>query len=96
LFGNAQPYLWKKSNFSLLKHKAQELSDRDRVDVGAILLNYAWHTNDWRIAHTILNSLNLKVDPSARINIHLKQYLDMQNLDKDSRDYLYSSEVLAA
>jgi hypothetical protein len=96
LFGNAQPYLWKKSNFSLLKHKAQELSDRDRVDVGAILLNYAWHTNDWGIAHTILNSLNLKVDPSARINIHLKQYLDMQNLDKDSRDYLYSSEVLAA
>lgn len=96
LFGKPEPYSWERLEFRQLKQKATELSRSDRVDVGAILMNYAWHTNEWKIAYAILKSLNLNADASAQINVYLEQYLDMQNLDKDSRDYLYRSEVLAA
>jgi len=97
LFGKIEPYDWDKQlDFPYLKRKTKDLSIRDCVAQGAVLLNYARQTNDWGKAIGILKQIESEHNAPTKINDFLKQYLDSQCLDVDVSDYLHRIEVLAA
>jgi hypothetical protein len=97
LFGKIDPYVWNQQlDFPNLKRISQTYSKRDRVDQGAVLLNYAKQTNDWAKAIGLLKRMEPTLNAPTTINIFLKQYLDLQNLDNEMSEYLHRIEVLAA
>ena len=79
-----------------LLSKAKNLSDDYRIDSGTAVLNYAWHTKDWRGAMTVLKRLEPEANAPKKINTFLNQYLQSQNIDADGRDFLRRMNVLVA
>ncbi|MEI6332795.1 MAG: ImmA/IrrE family metallo-endopeptidase [Pseudanabaena sp. ELA645] len=97
LFGKTDPYLWNQQlDFPNLKRISQIYSKRDHVDQGAVLLNYAKQTNDWAKAIGLLKQIEPRLNAPTIINIFLKQYMDLQNLDNEISEYLHRIEILAA
>jgi hypothetical protein len=78
---------------------AQFISQRDRVDPGLVVLNYAWFQShlswqkqeNWTHNTTTDKALNLlekNADAPKIINGYLRDYLDLEKLDEDSQEYL--------
>lgn len=79
-----------------LLSKAKSLSDDYRIDSGTAVLNYAWQVKDWRGAMTALKKLEPEANAPEKINTFLNQYLQLQSIDADSRDFLRRMSVLAS
>lgn len=82
-----------------LATSAKEISVRDRVDPGVVVLNYAWIKANravtakerkiiWYTASKALKILEGEADAPTQINRYLQKYLDVDRLDGDSQDYL--------
>lgn len=78
---------------------AQNISNRDAVDPGVVVLNYAWgkakQTAEkksrqiiWATARKALNILEGIADAPKKINRYARNYLNLDKLDGDSQDYL--------
>jgi hypothetical protein len=98
LFGRTEPYKWdKKLDLSRLQRMSQDFSKQDRVAQGAVLLNYAYQTNDWKKVNWFLKTVEPElINAPAVINDFLKIYLASEYLNDDASDYLHRIEVLAA
>jgi hypothetical protein len=59
-------------------------------------LNYAWHTKDWQGAMAVLKKLEPEANAPKKINAFLNQYIQPQNIDADSRDFLRRMNILAS
>jgi Zn-dependent peptidase ImmA (M78 family) len=92
---NFPPYLSGKG----MVDYARQISVRDRVDPGAVILNNAWNKAVrvvtkkeeriiWATANESLNIIEGDADAPKKINIYAQQYLDLDKLDVDSQDYL--------
>jgi Zn-dependent peptidase ImmA (M78 family) len=96
LFGDSDLKWSNKLSPNDLLSKARSLSDDYRIDSGAAVLNYAWHTKDWQGAMAVLKKLEPEANAPEKINAFLNQYLQPQNIDADSRDFLRRMSVLAS
>jgi|GEM_PF-199613 len=97
LFGKTDPYLWNQQlDFPNLKRISKTYSKRDCVDQGAVLLNYAKQTNDWAKAIGLLKQMEPRPNAPTIINIFLKQYMDLQNLDSEISEYLHRIEIFSS
>jgi Zn-dependent peptidase ImmA (M78 family) len=98
LFGRTDPYKWdEKLDYTQLKRISQDFSRQDRVAQGAILLNYAYHKNDWKKVNGFLKTVKPElINAPAVINDFLKLNLHSERLSDDAFDYLHRIEVLAA
>jgi Zn-dependent peptidase ImmA (M78 family) len=78
---------------------ARQISVRDKVDPGAVILNNAWNKAAsvatlkeermiWAIADQSLKIIEGNADAPKKINLYAQQYLDFDKLDADSQDYL--------
>ncbi|GAB1544607.1 hypothetical protein NUACC21_72830 [Scytonema sp. NUACC21] len=78
---------------------AQQISARDDVDPGVVVLNYAWSRTNrtaikkdqqiiWATATKALKIIEGDVDAPKQINRYVQQHLDLDRLDEDSQDYL--------
>jgi Zn-dependent peptidase ImmA (M78 family) len=78
---------------------ACNISVRDRVDPGVVVLNYAWSKANlvnskkeksiiWATAKKALSLIEDKEYAPLKINHHLQKHLDLERLDEDSQDYL--------
>lgn len=81
---------------------AQDISRRDSVDPGVVLLNYAWIKANrtaiqkdksiiWATASKALKIIEGNVDAPKLINSYARKHLDLDKLDGDSQDYLESA-----
>jgi Zn-dependent peptidase ImmA (M78 family) len=78
---------------------AQNISNRDAVDPGVVVLNYAWGKANqtankksqqiiWATARKALKILEGIADAPKKINCYARNYLNLDKLDGDSQDYL--------
>lgn len=79
---------------------AQNISDRDNVSPGVVVLNYAWgkinrtaikkdqHRIVWATANKALKIIEGDADAPKQINHYARKYLNLDKLDGDSQDYL--------
>jgi Zn-dependent peptidase ImmA (M78 family) len=96
LFGNVT-LLWReKLNSKKLYLEAIRLSTIYKVSSSLVVLNYAWQTKDWRAAMTVLKKLEPEANAPKKINAFLNQYIQPQNIDADSRDFLRRMNILAS
>jgi|688.fasta_scaffold97029_3 Zn-dependent peptidase ImmA (M78 family) len=96
LFGNVT-LLWReKLNSKKLYLEAIRLSRIYKVSSSFVTLNYAWHTKDWQGAMAVLKKLEPEANAPKKINAFLNQYIQPQNIDADSRDFLRRMNILAS
>jgi len=96
LFGNVT-LLWReKLSSKKLYLEAIRLSRIYKVSSSFVTLNYAWHTKDWQGAMAVLKKLEPEANAPEKINAFLNQYLQPNNIDEDSRDFLRRMNVLAS
>ncbi|MFN9175271.1 MAG: ImmA/IrrE family metallo-endopeptidase [Synechocystis sp.] len=94
LFGES-PFSWsKKLEFKQLLSESRRLSIDYRVEVGSVILSYGWQTKDWKIAMSVLKKLEPNSNAPATINAYFKKYIDLNNLDQDTQDYLNRLDIL--
>jgi len=78
---------------------AQEISTRDNVDPGVVVLNSSWSKASlaatsssrgiiWATASKALKIIEGDADAPTQINCYVQTYLDLDRLDGDSQDYL--------
>jgi Zn-dependent peptidase ImmA (M78 family) len=85
-------------NGEKLVEYARSISDKDGVDPGIVILNYAWMKASqaaiekkaifWATAQKALNIIEENIEYSQLINHYLQSQLDWEKLDNDSQDYL--------
>ena len=92
-------YTFQKLTGEKLASYAQYISQRDRVDPGVVVLNYAWFQSHfaqpkrenqmiWATANKALKIIEENADAPRIINGYLREYLDLEKLDEDSQEYL--------
>jgi len=96
LFGDFDLQWYNKLSTNELLLRAERLNDDYQIDSGAAVLNYAWHTKDWQGAMAALKKLEPEANAPEKINAFLNQYLQPNNIDADSRDFLRRMNVLAS
>jgi hypothetical protein len=96
LFGKVTLLWHEKLNSKKLYSEVIRLSKTYKVSSSFVTLNYAWHTKDWQGAMAVLKKLEPKANAPEKINAFLNQYLQLQNIDEDSRDFLRRMNVLAS
>ena len=96
LFGDFDLQWSNKLSPNELLSKTKRLNDDYRIDSGAAVLNYAWHTKDWQGAMAVLKKLEPEANAPEKINAFLNKYIQPQNIDADSRDFLCRMNVLAS
>ncbi|MBD2139647.1 ImmA/IrrE family metallo-endopeptidase [Anabaena sp. FACHB-1237] len=89
LFGEPDKYQWGKQSDSIqLARVARQLANKDRVQAGALALNYAWQRNEWNIGVGALKILEPRPNAPVIVNRYLEKGLDWESLDPDSEEYL--------
>ncbi|MEQ9372221.1 MAG: ImmA/IrrE family metallo-endopeptidase [Coleofasciculus chthonoplastes F3-SA18-01] len=89
LLGSTTKYTWGKELEPVkLAAIAKSVAERDSLDPGVLVLNYAWTRNQWDVGMKALELIEPDANAPANINRHLVQYLDWNRLDMDSQDYL--------
>jgi len=89
LLGCPNRYTWSQDlEPTKLAAIALSVAERDKVDPGAIVLNYAWTRNQWAVAMKALEMIEPEADAPTKINRYLINHLDWDRLDIDSQDYL--------
>lgn len=89
LFGEKDKYTWGKQSDSIkLTRIVRQLATKDRVNPGALALNYAWQTGEWNIGVGALKILEPRPNASIKVNQYLEKELDWESLDTDSEEYL--------
>jgi Zn-dependent peptidase ImmA (M78 family) len=96
LFGKVTLLWHEKLNSKKLYSEAIRLSRIYKVSSSFVTLNYAWHTKDWQGAMAVLKKLEPEANAPEKINDFFNQYLQPQNIDEDSRDFLRRMNVLAS
>ncbi len=93
-------YTPRRFNGENLAKYAQQISERDSVDPGVVVLNYAWSKASretdkknknilWATAYKALKFIKGdSVDVHSKINNYAKSHLNLEKLDEDSQDYL--------
>ncbi|MGK7875181.1 MAG: ImmA/IrrE family metallo-endopeptidase [Xenococcaceae cyanobacterium] len=92
-------YTFQKLTGEKLASYAQYISERDKVDPGVVILNYAWFQANfiktesenpiiWATANKALKIIDKNSDAPKLINSYTRQYLDLERLDEDSQEYL--------
>lgn len=89
LFGEKNKYTWGQMADSIqLTRIVRQLASKDAVDPSALVLNYAWQRNEWRIGGGAIKILEPVVNASVKINSYLEKELDWEMLDADCEEYL--------
>ncbi|MFN5923518.1 MAG: hypothetical protein ACK466_06885, partial [Pseudanabaena sp.] len=101
LFGqkDANYYLSANLSSSDLIEYAKQCSLEESANPSAVVLNYAWYKEKvaitkkekeitWAVAQTALHHFEPNSNAPVAINDYLQQYLDLENLSYDNRDYL--------
>ena len=101
LFGkkDANYYLSANLSSSDLIDYAEQCSLEESANPSAVVLNYAWYKEKvaitkkekeiiWAVAQIALHHFEPDSNAPVVINNYLRQYLDLENLSYDNRDYL--------
>lgn len=72
----------------LIKKAEAIASENPTIDIGSIILNNAWHNDNWGFANKALQKLYPEDDGQKFINEYLANKLDWDVFDDDSYEYL--------
>ncbi len=91
LLGNCDNCLGNKrifNNSQLLKYAQQKAEENPTISSDSIVLNYAWHNNNWGMTTKALDKLEPSANGQQIINQYLADKLDWDKFDDDSYEYL--------
>lgn len=90
LFGKPDMIYYKAKIFNgnQLASYAINISERDCVDPGSVIWNYAWNQKKWGIARKAVQIIEENADAPTIINSYLKNFLDWSMLNEDNQEYL--------
>jgi hypothetical protein len=90
LFGKPDMIYYKAKVFNgnQLASYAKNISERDSVDPGSIIWNYAWNKKDWAVARKGVKIIEGDANAPIIINGYLRNYLDWSKLNDDNQEYL--------
>lgn len=71
-----------------LADMAYKIAERDKVDPGVVALNFSWNKGYWRAGMEAMKIIEPNANAPQKINSYLEKYLDFEQLDSDSQDYL--------
>jgi hypothetical protein len=72
----------------LLKYAKDKAQENPSISPDSIVLNYAWHNNNWGLANKALKKLYPSANGQEIINQYLAERLDWDKFDDDSYEYL--------
>jgi hypothetical protein len=76
------------NNNHLIKHAKIKAEENPTVEIDSIILNNAWHHNNWGFAIKALNKLEVSVNGHKIINQYLADRLDWDRFDDETYEYL--------
>jgi IrrE N-terminal-like domain len=91
LLGDCDNCLGDKQFYShkhFIKHVNIKSEENPTVEIDSIILNNAWHNNNWGFAHKALEKLGFAVDGQQIINKYLADKLDWDKFNDESYEYL--------
>ncbi|NJL84145.1 MAG: ImmA/IrrE family metallo-endopeptidase [Chloroflexaceae bacterium] len=83
-FGDKEFY----RNDHLIKHAKLKAQENPTVDVTSIILNNAWHNNNWGLANNALKKLEPIPNGDKIINEYLANQLDWDKFNDETYEYL--------
>lgn len=67
---------------------AKRIAERDSVDAGVVIWNYAWTKKEWAVAQNALKVVEGASKANEIIDRYLQNRLDWERLSDDNQDYL--------
>ncbi len=67
---------------------AKKIAERDSVDAGVVIWNYAWTKKEWAVAQNALKVVEGASKANEIIDRYLQDRLDWERLSDDNQDYL--------
>lgn len=72
----------------LIKHARIKAKENPTVEADSIVLNNAWHNNNWGFANKVLDKLDLDANGQQVINKYLADRLDWDKFNDENYEYL--------
>ncbi|AVH68275.1 ImmA/IrrE family metallo-endopeptidase [Nostoc sp. 'Peltigera membranacea cyanobiont' N6] len=72
----------------LIKHARIKAEENPTVEIDSIILNNAWHNNNWGFANNALSKLDASVNGQKIINEYLADRLNWDKFNDESYEYL--------
>lgn len=76
------------SNDHLIKHAKIKAQENPTVELDSIILNNAWHNNNWGFANKALAKLDVSANGQQIINGYLADRLDWDKFNDENYEYL--------
>ncbi|MBE8969268.1 ImmA/IrrE family metallo-endopeptidase [Nostocales cyanobacterium LEGE 12452] len=76
------------SHTHLIKHADIKAKENPTVEIDSIILNNAWHNNNWGFANNALSKLDSSVNGQKIINEYLADRLNWDKFSDESYEYL--------
>ncbi|GBF79203.1 ImmA/IrrE family metallo-endopeptidase [Aphanothece sacrum] len=76
------------NNKQLITHAKKKAQENPTVEVTSIILNNAWHNDNWGFANKALNTLDHETNGQKIINEYLADRLDWDKFNDESYEYL--------
>lgn len=76
------------NNDHLIKHATRKAEENPTIEIASIILNNAWHNNNWGFANQALKKLDPLANGQQIINEYLAEKLDWDKFSDENYEYL--------